>query len=211
MMETCQGVEELIKQGQLVLHRYVAESFEKLERERNGRKESKKERVERRKPQLSVDMMEENIRQFENTLEQVRRKVEEYRRLKEQQEEEERVMEELRQKFHYEEAGSEVASILQSINVHLMHLEKKLDDNTAAIESMPDTVLCSVSLDDSLDEFGNELIALRSSWAKKAKSKGLWEEQAKEKARSQPVCNFAEGKSLNEVFAAVTSCFCVSA
>ncbi|GBG69711.1 hypothetical protein CBR_g4542 [Chara braunii] len=36
----------------------------------------------------------------------------------------------------------------------------------------PDTVLCYVSLDDSLDDLDNELIALRSSWAKKAKSKG---------------------------------------
>ncbi|GBG64352.1 hypothetical protein CBR_g41553 [Chara braunii] len=36
----------------------------------------------------------------------------------------------------------------------------------------PDTVLRSDSLDDSLDELDNELVALRSSWAKKAKTKG---------------------------------------
>ncbi|GBG88712.1 hypothetical protein CBR_g48241 [Chara braunii] len=133
MMETGQRVEELIKQGRLVLDWYVAEGLEKLDRER---KEKKEERVGRKEPQLSVELMEENIRQLENTLKEERRKIEEYRRLKEQQEEEEKVMEELRQRFHYEEAGSEVASILQSIMVYLMRLEKKIEKNTAAVESM---------------------------------------------------------------------------
>ncbi|GBG90970.1 hypothetical protein CBR_g51574 [Chara braunii] len=132
-METGQRVEKLIKQGRLVLDRYVAESLEKLDRER---KEKKEERVGRKEPQLSVELMEENIRQLENTLKEERRKIEEYRGLKEQQKEEEKVMEELRQRFHYEEAGSEVASILQSIMVYLMHLEKKIEMNTAAVESM---------------------------------------------------------------------------
>ncbi|GBG65019.1 hypothetical protein CBR_g49088 [Chara braunii] len=45
-------------------------------------------------------------------------------------------MDELRQRFHYEEAGSELASILQSIVIYLVSLEKKIDRNTASLETV---------------------------------------------------------------------------
>ncbi|GBG71810.1 hypothetical protein CBR_g9219 [Chara braunii] len=47
-----------------------------------------------------------------------------------------------------------------------------LEEEGVPSSNHPEPVLCSVSLDDSFDELGNELLALRSSWAKKAKSKG---------------------------------------
>ncbi|GBG79146.1 hypothetical protein CBR_g28861 [Chara braunii] len=109
MMETGQRVEELIKQGRLVLDRYVAESLEKLDQERTKRT-GKKEEVVKKSGRIS----ETN----------------------KQQQEEERVMEMLREKFHYEEIGSEVASILQSIMVYLVNLEKKIDHDTITIESL---------------------------------------------------------------------------
>ncbi|GBG86474.1 hypothetical protein CBR_g41469 [Chara braunii] len=58
------------------------------------------------------------------------------------------------------------------------NIESGKGDVTAAVVNKggprdhPEPVLCYVSLDDSFDELGNALLALRSSWAKKAKSKG---------------------------------------
>ncbi|GBG89329.1 hypothetical protein CBR_g49039 [Chara braunii] len=79
-------IEDLIKQGRIALDLYVAEDFEKMEQERKKRKEEEKGKVEL---QLSVEMMEENARQLENTLREERRKIVEFRRMQKAQEEEE--------------------------------------------------------------------------------------------------------------------------
>ncbi|GBG80291.1 hypothetical protein CBR_g30658 [Chara braunii] len=63
-------------------------------------------------------------------------------------------------------------TILSSPSTLKAEDEAEDDSSSARRPEHPDPVLCFVSQDDSLDELGNELVGLRSSWAKKAKSKG---------------------------------------
>ncbi|GBG84600.1 hypothetical protein CBR_g38883 [Chara braunii] len=77
--------------------------------------------------------MEENIRQLEKSLTDERRKIEEYRKRKEEKEQQERMLEEMREKFNFEDVEIDLSFVLQSIMAYLVHLERKIDANTVSL------------------------------------------------------------------------------
>ncbi|GBG78125.1 hypothetical protein CBR_g26162 [Chara braunii] len=136
MMEASTRVQRTIDQGRMALDQYVAEELAKIAagEPKEGREEERREGV--RRPELNEDTMLANIRQLEEALNAERKRMDEYQRIKIEREQRERNVEEIRQQFHIERTETDLAPVLDNLMAYLAHLELKIDNNTATLESV---------------------------------------------------------------------------